>query len=425
MKFFLRNSMYILIFVLGAGCAGPSKNLVREVGGQQIIDDRVIIQKLDAPLLKSKIEEQKDYLLNAAHPEYDGYYKLYDPVTDRAETRLRTVYSASAAFAFLKMKNEDPKLNKEIADIAEFLSFMQVKEGPFKGAYHYSYDPISNMKEQRFVVGSASKAIYTLVELYQATRQAQYLQSAEEAGRWLVQQVDATGNVTSEIKFTGNEWKVNRKKSYLYSGQVLSALSRLYAVTKNPELYGPAEKIANELLAAITKADYFVGDDFRAPNTISTSWVSLSLIDFAKISPNVKTYQEAAFKAMDRILEHQILDSSNLLLYGKFDDTNASSGNGWINEVLAETYKFCKERQKENCDHYLDAVVITTRWLIQNIYTLENSSHLPNPKRARGGLIRNSEEKTVRTDAVCHSINGMIELLHLKPNIYFETSSLK
>ncbi|MGF1615182.1 MAG: hypothetical protein ACFCVA_15105 [Gammaproteobacteria bacterium] len=418
-----KRLMLVALIGLTASCASHPHQIADSK--PEIINDRMIVREFDASFLKSKIEEQKTYLLNAAHPQYAGYYKLYDPMTDRAETQLRTVYSASAAFAFLKMIKDDPKLDNKIASIAEFLSFMQVKEGPFKGAFHYSYDPINNMKEQRFVVGSSSKAIYTLVTLYKATRKPEYLQSAEEAGHWLIQQVDAAGEVTSEIKFTGNEWKVNHKKSHLYSGQVLSALSRLYAVTKNPELYGPAEKIANELLGEITKANYFAGDDFREPNTISTSWISLSLIDFAKINPNVTTYQEAAFKAMDKILKHQILDSSNLLLYGKFNDTNASSGNGWINEVLAETYTFCIERRKESCDHYLEAVVKTTRWLIQNIYTLENSSHLPNPKRARGGLIRNSEEKTVRTDAVCHSINGMIELLHLNPNVHFETAPQK
>ena len=54
-----------------------------------------------------------------------------------------------------------------------------------------------------------------------------------------------------------------------------------------------------------------------------------------------------------------------------------------------------------------------TRWLIQNIYSPENSYHIPNPLRAQGGSIRDSKEETVRTDAVCHGGNSLVGVLGL------------
>jgi len=414
--------LHMKFFILLASISfitGCTKNPQSSV---ELQDGRIIFRKMDAALLKQKVMEQKSYLLNARNPEHSGFYKKYNPETDTAEVRLRTVYSASAGFSLLKMKQfeKDNSLDSVLASIVGFINFMQVKEGPLKGAFHYSYNPITDIKEPRFVVGSASKVIYTLVNLYKDAPKPEYLQTANDAAAWLMKQVDPLGHVYPETFLAGTQSTVTKKKSYLYSGQVLSALSRLYVITKDPQLYQTAERIATQLLRDAEQQNYFMGDDYRRPNTVSTSWIMMSLMDFSVINPTNKAVQDAVFKSADALLEHQISDTSDLMRYGRFNDTDAASGNGWINEVLVDGYKLCKDRNLAGCERYLDAAIRDTRWLIQNIYSAENSSHLPNPQRALGGLIRNKAEKTVRTDAVCHSINGMVELLALKPDLSFE-----
>lgn len=416
LRLLFQSFAIISAIYLTSGCMPPPQN------PNEIQDGRIIIHQLNAALLREKVMEQKSYLLNARNPKYSGYYKKYDPETDTAETRLRTVYSASAGFSLLKMKQfeGDASLDPVLASIVSFIRFMQVKEGPLKGAFHYAYNPITKIKEPRFVVGSASKVIYTLVNLYNDSPKTEYLQMANDAAAWLMKQVDSLGNVYPETFLIETQSTVTKKKSYLYSGQVLSALSRLYAVTKDPQLYQTAEKIAAQLLRDAKQQNYFMGDDYRRPNTVSTSWIMMSFIDFSRVNPADKAIQDALFKTADALLAHQVLDPSNLLRYGRFNDTDAASGNGWINEVLVEGYKLCMDRKLDGCQRYLEASVKDTRWLIQNIYSAENSAHLPNPKRALGGLIRNNAERTVRTDAVCHSINGMVELLQLMPDLSFQ-----
>jgi len=416
MRLYSKFFIIPILISLSAGCAKSSQDSVK------IQDGRVIIHKLDAALLRKKVLEQKTYLLNARNPQHSGYYKKYNPETDTAEVRLRTVYSASAAFSLLKMKQfeNDTALDPILASIVDFLSFMQVKDGPLKGAFHYSFNPETGVKEPRFVVGTASKVIYTLVNLYKDSPKPEYLSMANEAAAWLMKQVDPLGNVSPETFLAGSQSTVTKKKSYLYSGQVLSALSRLYVITKDPLLYQTAQRIAAQLLHDAGQQNYFVGDDYRRPNTVSTSWLMMSFMDFSIINPTDKSYEDALFKAADALLDHQISDTSDLMRYGRFNDTDAASGNGWINEVLVDGYKLCVDRNLPGCERYLDAAIRDTRWLIQNIYSSENSSHLPNPQRALGGLIRNKAEKTVRTDAVCHSINGMVEMLAIKPDLLFE-----
>jgi hypothetical protein len=88
-------------------------------------------------------------------------------------------------------------------------------------------------------------------------------------------------------------------------------------------------------------------------------------------------------------------------------DIWATSGNVWMNEVLVPIH--------DRCEMFRAAIQRTARGLIQNTYSPENSCHLPNPERARGGSIRNDQVEQVCTDAVCHAANSLIGLLPLRP----------
>jgi len=78
---------------------------------------------------------------------------------------------------------------------------------------------------------------------------------------------------------------------------------------------------------------------------------------------------------------------------------------------MAETYRFCKEERGEDCDKYKEGVIKAIRWLIQNTYSEENTFFLKNPEKAIGGVFWNKLNKYVRTDSVCHALNGYIRII--------------
>ena len=95
----------------------------------------------------------------------------------------------------------------------------------------------------------------------------------------------------------------------------------------------------------------------------------------------------------------------------------STSGNGWINEVMGELHQLCSAEAFTDCNVYKHAVIYTSRWLLQNSYTVANSYAIVNPAVAQGGFIRNLVKSSVRTDAVCHGVNGWIGLMQmLKPD---------
>ena len=104
---------------------------------------------------------------------------------------------------------------------------------------------------------------------------------------------------------------------------------------------------------------------------------------------------------------------------GRFDGTMASSGNGWINEVLGELYTYGNAEGWRGCAKYKEAMILVSRWLIQNTYSPENTYFLKQPEKAFGGLIRNRSEEVIRTDAVCHGVNGYIMLYDALPDDFY------
>jgi len=260
------------------------------------------------------------------------------------------------------------------------------------------------------VVGTVSKVVFTLLDLARRESDPRYLQAAKRAGDWLLTRVDKNGDVlaaTSRDLSTG-AWTDFGGYSVLYSSEVLSALSRLYGATGDRRYRRSAERIADKLIAQGAADGFVFGDDFRKPNTISTSWVAMALLDYTAVTPSAAA-EKAMFAAAHQVISRQlVVPKKNLLEDGRFFDTWATSGNGWMNEVLVAVYQRCLVRARRECLRYRVAMQRTTRWLVQNTYTAENSYHIPNPERARGGSIRNDKVEAVRTDAVCHAGNSLI-----------------
>lgn len=383
----------------------------------EVVGDVTAVRVLSRTLVRKAIIEQKEYLLRQMNPQFYAFYKLYDAKKDRPETRMRTTYTASALWTLLQMQEFKPdrRIASRTTPIANYLLSMQVQDGKGKGAFHYSFDTVKNEKELRFVVGSTAKTVFTLLELYRRTGEARYLTAAQNAGEWLRSRVKRDGRVYPVLVWskTKQRWSQISKQSVLYSSETLSALSRLHLASANPRFARAAGRIAERLLAQAVASKFLLGDDFRRPNSISTSWLSMAFLDYAKINPDPK-FSDAIFGAAQTLVNLQLKDPSNALDYGRYRDTFATSGNGWINEVFVQVYQRCIEKRRSDCTDYAKSMNRGTRWLIQNIYSPENSYHIPNPLRAQGGSIRDSKEETVRTDAVCHGGNSLVGVLGLR-----------
>ncbi len=380
----------------------------------ELIGNIIPVRQMDTELLRNRIQSEKAYLLRIMDPDLHAFFKRYDSKQDKKEKKLRTIYTASSLFTLLKVNSvmKDPAIEKQIVPIAKFLLMMQEHSGEEAGAFHYSYNKQTKQKDSRFVVGTASKTIFTLILLYERTHDEQYLNSAKEAANWLIKKVDAQGHVNPVVSNVNGKKVQETKQSFLYSGQVLSALSRLYAVSNDPAYYETATHIANRMAKTVEKKGAFVGDAYRAPNSVTTSWVVMGLLDYAKINPEPR-YRKIITRSAQALVQHQIDAPWDAFNEGRLMDIITSSGNGWVNEVMTILYPFCRDQKMSGCGDYKRFIIHSSRWLVQNVYTNQNMFAIKNPAAAEGGVIRNFAQKSVRTDAVCHGLNSLVGLLSI------------
>ncbi len=381
--------------------------------GKELIENLVIIRSLDKELILQNIEQGKEFLLRAVHEDEHGFYKKYDVLKNDFGNRLHTVYSASIIYTLLKIYDfdKDERILQGIPDWGGFLLSMQSKDKETYGAFHYSYYFKSKEKEPRFVVGTTALSIFTLLDLYNRTSDSKYLESAKSGGNWLTTMQESDGWMKAYKEYKGGEWVYGERKSLLYNGQVLSALSRLYKVTGEKRYYDAAEKIARCFTEKVEKEGYYLGDDYRSKNSISSAWVVMSLLDFYKINED-EYYKNIILESSGELLERQNQDADNLLYYGTWERAYSTSGNGWLAEVMMEMYKFYKEQNMDGGDKYKEAVVRATLWIIQNTYSAENTFFLKEPQKAIGGSFWNYENLYVRTDSVCHAVNAYVGIIN-------------
>lgn len=393
--------------------------------GLELVQGLVAVRVLDKALLRRRIDEGKDYLLRVIDPRYGGVHKYYRAPTDSFDPRLHTIYTASTIFTLLALHAHTPdeRLREPIDRAARFLLSMQsIAPGERShGAFHYSFDLESQKPERRFVVGTTSKTIFTLIDLHALTSDARYLEAARLAADWLLTMQRPDGRVKPLLRQKDDgSWSISTKESMLYTGQVLSALSRLHVATRDTKYLGAATQTARYLASKVASKGCYLGDDYRKPNPISSSWVILSLFDFARASGDQQVKQ-TALRCADELLDRQIRDPDDVYRHGRWRGSLSSSGNGWLAEVLSVLYLDCRQNDPDNCARYRDAIVQVIRLLMQYTYSTESSFMVSNPERAQGGVFWNALDRYVRTDSVCHAMNAYVYMLdHLADGVLVE-----
>jgi hypothetical protein len=383
--------------------------------GLELVHKVVAVRSLTAADVRAKILAGRDYLLRSQDPQTHGFHKRYDAITRDRTTQVRTIYTASSLYTLLKSTavDDDPRVAAQVLPIAGFLLAMQSADEETRGAFHYSLDTATGRKDGVFKVGTASKTIYTLLVLHRRTGDAAYLAAAERAGEWLLSMRKDSGWMKSSVSDDGQDGLVHDdRQSYLYTGQALSAFSRMHGATGDRRHLDAAATIAALFMAKAAELGDAASDDYRTRSIVSVSWIAMSLLDYYKVSGDEQAWCVLT-ATCDALVKRQYTDPADLLNCGRFSGSLTTSGNGWINEVLGEVHRLALERQKdpERAEVYKTAIVRSMRWLVQNTYSAENTYAIPDPEMAFGGLIRNRGDEAVRTDAVCHGVNGYINIL--------------
>ncbi len=406
-----------------------SAETVKDGNNDLNADQAFVVSEINRETVLQKINEGKEFLLRAENKETNGFYKMYDALNDDFGKQVHTVYSASIVYTLLNIYefDKDQRIADGIDRWMDFILSMQNNDKKDKryGAFSYSFDLEKKEKEKKYVVGTSALNILTLLKLHESKNDSKYLDAGKLAGDWLTTMQEEDGGMKQYVRYDEDKqkWVSAPKESFLYDGQVLTALSRLYKKTGDKKYYNTAEKIALHLAELYEEKRGYIIDEVRTENPISNSWVVMSLMEFYKNASQDRRYRDIVFELADKIAKNQKKNSKNLSTYGMWNGSYSTSGIGWISEVMTELHKFCKSEQGGDpafakatageCDKYKNASILATRWLIQNTYSKENRPlSLKNPEMAYGGIYWNSKNLYVRTDSNCHGLNSYLGIVN-------------
>jgi hypothetical protein len=379
----------------------------------EVVEDVVVWRTLTKEHVRACIEASKQYLFRVLDPVTHGARKYYDSASDQFEPRAYSIYTASVLFSLMRLYDydRDEKILSHLDLSARFLLEMQhLESGPAFGAFHYSRYLVTGELEMRFVAGTTAKSIFTLLMLYERTGQARYLEAAGRGGDWLLSRIGKDGSTKPVLRYVEGSWRSSKRLSFLYTGQMLSALSRLYRVSGEERYLESGRLLAEFVIARVAAEGDYLGDDYRAPNPISSSWVILSLFDFFLASGD-RFYLDIVLNNSEALLERQLRDERSILSFGRWHASETTSGNGWINEVFSDLYHYRKEHDLGGLEEIRRALARVTRYGIQNTYNRANSYLVRNPDRAIGGAYWNAQNRYVRTDSVCHAVNAYVAMV--------------
>ncbi len=342
---------------------------------------------------------------------------------------------------------------------AKYLMGIVLKDGKFK----YIYLPGNDTDTSKYNILRHAGTVYSMLEVYEMTRDAELLKSAKQALAWLVSRiislkdkpnlaclVDKNGYVklggnglatiaiSKYIELTGDRqyqgkmiklcrWiqstQTNNGKFYkhkikfsngeiqshislYYPGEAILALLRIHRIVPEESWLETAEKGAQYLIKV---------RDANTPilELSPDHWLLYSLNELYRHRKK-KLFIQHSKNIVEAILSKQILKSEQLDWIGGFVPPPKSGACATRNEGLLSAYKLFRDYDdKEFAKKILDAIRLGIGYQISTQFRPESSMYFMYPQKAIGGFGASGQNFQIQIDYVQHNISCILGLYKL------------
>ncbi len=354
----------------------------------------------------------------------------------------------------IKQQNQSA-LNKPILMAAaraggDYLLRMQKSDGSF----NYSYDPAKDEFDKRtYNILRHAGTVYSLFQLYEATREARFLKAARRAMNFLKTRFRSSHikNAIYVLDFDGkaklganglallatakqleldaksaNREDANRLANMIIAMQHRDGSFESYHPVRGDEpegsvsLYYPGEAILGLVgLYKIDKdkrfletaqrgADYLVESQRKMDELPPDAWLMQALEALNKIESQQK-YINHAIALAEKMISYQYSHEDSLEYAGGFSpgvprSTPAASRA----EGILAAYRMAKAGEDWRTTKLANALKLSARFQLSQQFAGGNKFTLPNPQRAAGGFRESLEVMRIRIDYVQHNISSLL-----------------
>lgn len=247
-----KSGRFLYTFYPESLSTGESYNIVRHAGVLWSLCERYN-KKPTEPLLKT-IVKAKDFLLSNVETFEDAQGRKLSALVFKDEVKLGAVALGLVALVEYSEVTGDRSLEPVLLKLAEFILYCQKPSGEFHHKYHIKRKKFLDF-ESDFYPG---ESILALIELYNHTNDAKWLDAAKLAARYLIEVRDAN---KSEYALQPDQW-------------LMIALERLYKIEPDPLWREHLFKIGRSMLLKQHKTHRFmdyIGGFYEPPVSAVTA----------------------------------------------------------------------------------------------------------------------------------------------------------
>jgi hypothetical protein len=337
----------------------------------------------------------------------------------------------------------------------DYLVRMQLQDGSF----HYSYDPLNDRTSRRtYNIVRHAGTVYSLFELYAATREARYLNAGRRGVAYLKTRFHPARK-KSAVYVLDNDGKAklgamglallslarqmeldpaaaDRASAEGLANMIISMQRRdgsfeSYYPVRGDEprgsvsLYYPGEAILGlmqlfksngdkRLLDAGRRgADYLIKSQRAHPPLPPDAWLIQALETLYNTGREQKyankNYAEHALKLAEAMLAEQYTAHDPAVYAGAFRPgvpraTPAASRS----EGLLAAYRIARSLDDPRAGRIAASLKAAARFQLSQQFKGETDHRLPNPERARGGFRESITSMRIRIDFVQHNISSLL-----------------
>jgi len=192
--------------------------------------------------LQNSLSQAGNYLRRSVMEDGKFIYS-YRPKTDKISSGYNIIRHAGTIYSMMELYNfnKDEDLLNAAKKAIKYL-IGNIREVEFDDNVY----PVV-VEDGYTKLGGNALTVVALAKYSEVTGDDQYLSLLQQIGRWIIKSQDNTGRFVNQ-KMTYPEKIIEDMESVYYPGEAILALNRLYALDKNAEWLNAAEKAAKYLI---------------------------------------------------------------------------------------------------------------------------------------------------------------------------------
>ncbi len=346
---------------------------------------------LDKPRLLASAKAGGDYLLRVQKADGSFHY-YYDAASDHFENRTyNIVRHAGTAYALFELyvATKDARYLDSANRAIQFLK-TRFRPSPKKNAvFVLDFDGKAKL-------GANGLALLALTKQLETDVKSADRDSAKRLASMILSLQNSDGSFESYHPVNGDE--PDGSVSLYYPGEAILALVRFYKFDEDKRW----------LEAARRGADFLITEQSQTKPLPPDAWFIQALEALNKLSFN-KKYLDHALAIAESLIANQYNEEDSVYYAGAFGPgVPRATPTASRAEGLVAAYRMAEPMKDWRVAKIAVALKACARFQLSQQLGEENKYHLPNPGRALGGFQESLDDLHIRIDYVQHNISALL-----------------